>query len=127
MAAARAERHDAIHATRAAEELARWRGQTDERIDRLIEACETQNNELKDEREDARKHRQALREVIGSLSLSVANLAEAVKRMEPTVADYRDKAAEGRGAAKLAKVLWAVLLGLGGLIGGLIVELARRL
>lgn len=108
-------------------ELERWRGNVDARIDRLIEVCEQHRDEIKDDREEARKHRQGLREVIAALSMSVGTLAENVKRMEPTVADYRDKAAEARGAAKLGRVLWAAMLAVGTVIGAFITEMARRL
>lgn len=106
--------------------LERWRGQVDERIDRLIEVCEQQRRDFKEERDAARQHREGLRDVIGALSMSVGNLAENVKRMEPTVADYRDNAAEARGAAKLGRVLWAGLVALGTALGAALTALFQR-
>lgn len=94
-----------------------WRGSVNVKLDRVIK-------DLEDERESASAHRQALRDVIGALSQSVNTLAENVRRMEPIVADYRDKASEARGAAKFGKLMWAFILGAWGigtaLIGALV-------
>lgn len=101
-------------------EFERWRGSVDERLDRVID-------DHAEERNEARAHRQALREVIAALSQSVTTLAENVRRMEPTVADYRDKAAEARGAAKLGKVIWAALVSLGAILGAVGAEVIRMI
>ena len=101
-------------------ELERWRGSVNERLDRVI-------SDLEEERNDARKHRQSLRDVISALSQSVTTLAENVRRMEPIVADYRDKASEARGAAKLGKIIWAAVLALGAAAGWIIGETVRML
>lgn len=97
-----------------------WRGSVNERLDRVI-------SDFEDERIAASTHRQALREVIAALSLSVNTVAENVRRMEPVVADYRDKASEARGAAKLGKALWTVVFGMAAIAGALISEFFRSL
>lgn len=95
-----------------------WRGSVNERLDRVI-------RDLEEERAASALHRQALRDVIAALSLSVNTVAENVRRMEPVVADYRDTALEVRGAAKLGKALWAVVLGLVATASALIIEIVR--
>jgi hypothetical protein len=91
-------------------ELERWRGGIEERLDRLIDVVEK-------EQEGAARHRRDLREVIGALSQSVQLLTAEMRDVKPVVEDYREKRAEGRGAARLAKVLW---IALGGVAGGLV-------
>ena len=75
--------------------------------------------EFKREREGAGAYRRDLRDVIGALSGAVKTLSERVDEMRPDVADYRATRAEARGAAKLGRFMWGVMVAAAGLIGAL--------
>lgn len=80
---------------------------------------------LREERENAAKHRRDLRDVIASLSQSVRTLAVEVGEMKPEWDDYRTKRAEARGAIKMARFFWAGIVMMGGVVGGAAVEIVR--
>ena len=80
---------------------------------------------LEEERQGAAAHRRDLREVIGALSQSVRTLATEVADMKPDVADYRERRAEARGAARLAKWLYGVALAIGSAVGASAVKLVE--
>lgn len=65
--------------------------------------------ELKDEREDARKHRQGLRDVIGSLSQSVTTLSDRVNDMRPIVTNLEINRQRAVGIVWALRALWAAL------------------
>lgn len=74
-------------------------------------------DEFKKEREDASTHRKDLREVVGALSEAVRTQTAAISEIRPIVAEYQNTRAEARGAAKMVKYIWTVVVMLAGLVG----------
>ncbi len=81
-------------------------------------------DEFKLEREDAKKHRAALRETIAALSESVRILNREVDEHGPLIDDYRQTRDQARGAVKFGRWLYGGLILLAGAIGALINQLA---
>lgn len=63
-----------------------------------------------------REHR-TVHDIVVATSEAVRNLTKIVGEMKPLTDDYREKRAEARGAAKLAKVLYAAALAIGSAVG----------
>lgn len=63
-----------------------------------------------------REHR-TVHDIVVATSEAVRNLAKTVSEMKPLTDDYREKRAEARGAAKLARMMYAGALGVGSAVG----------
>lgn len=108
------------------QELERWRGRVEERLDKLILDCSEERRGSSEYRKDMRIVIEALSESVRACTREVRVCSQEIAEMKPLVVDYREKRAEFRGAAHLSKTLWAGALGLAGLLGAAASEFARR-
>ncbi len=81
------------------------------------------------ERDRAELHRQTVSDGLGVLNNSVRALSNEIEAMKPTIADYREKRAEGRGEGRLWRRIWtvvAVLITAGASIAGALLAASWR-
>jgi len=92
------------------DDISRWRGRVEERLDNLIES-------ISKDRSESVQFRNDMREVIQSLSGSVQACSQKIEDIGPYVKIHQQKFAELSGAAKLGRVVWAGIIGGSAVIG----------
>lgn len=68
-----------------------------------------------------REHR-IVHDIVVATSEAVRNLAAVVAEMKPLTDDYREKRAEARGAARMAKIVYATVATGAGMFGAFIMK-----
>ena len=69
---------------------------------------------VKENQEASTDEHRKVHDIVVATSEAVRNLAATVKEMKPLTDDYRERRAEARGAAHLAKVLYVTFGGIAG-------------
>jgi hypothetical protein len=78
--------------------------------------------EFEREQEGSRRYRSAMYEQINMLNSSVRDLKRDVEPVMETFEEYTRRKYEERGASRMLKLMWGVLLAVAGFVGWLIGE-----
>lgn len=89
-------------------------------IGKLQKGMEALERTVRDNQETATEEHRKVHDIVVATSEAVRNLAAKVSTMEPLTDDYRERRAEARGAAHLAKFL---LVTVGSICGAVSVKL----
>ena len=85
-------------------------------IGRLEQGMATLTQQVRDNQEENTREHRVVYDIVTTTSEAVRNLAAKVSLMEPLTDDYRERRAEGRGAARL--IHWIYVTG-GGIVGAI--------